>query len=67
MNRRVVEHLASAGISPAMEREIVYLEKDSRLEESDLGIDERIKNVLSTNSLFGKLPEAEINHLVEGM
>ena len=63
VNRRVVEHLASAGISPAMEREIVYLEKDSRLEESDLGIDERVKNVLSTNTLFGKLPEAEVNHL----
>jgi CRP-like cAMP-binding protein len=59
----VVEHLASAGISPAMEREIVYLEKDSRLEESDLEIDERVKNVLSTNSLFGQLPETEINHL----
>jgi signal-transduction protein with cAMP-binding, CBS, and nucleotidyltransferase domain len=58
-----VEHLASAGISPAMEREIVYLEKDSRLEESDLGIDERVKNVLSTNTLFGKLPDAEVNHL----
>ena len=63
VNRRVVEHLASAGISPAMEREIVYLEKDSRLEESDIGKDERIKGTLCTNSLFGKLPETEINHL----
>ena len=63
VNRRVVEHLASAGISPAMEREIVYLEKDSRFEESDPGKDERIRGTLCANSLFGKLPETEINHL----
>lgn len=64
VNRRVVEHLASAGISPAMEREIVYLEKDSRLEESDPAQDERIRGTFCANSLFGKLPETEINHLV---
>ena len=63
MNRRVIEHLASAGITPAVEKEIVYLEKT----EDSIGLNARegddIKSLLESNELFSRLPEREISNL----
>ena len=64
VNRRVIEHLSRAGVSPAMEREIVYFEKNRRVESAGAGEEGSLKEILGSNPLFGKLPESEINHLV---
>ena len=63
VNRRVVEHLARAGVTPAMEKEIVYIEKNNRLEKSNFHGNENIGSVLQSNPLFSTLPQQEINHL----
>lgn len=64
VNRRVVEHLARAGISPAMEREIVYLEKNNGKDRSGNEGDYNVRNILDSNALFSRLPKQEINHLI---
>ena len=63
VNRRVIEHLSRAGISPAMEREIVYLEKNNGLDNMDSDTEVNVRDVLRANALFSRLPEQEINHL----
>ena len=44
-------------------KEIVYLEKNNRLEKSNLHGNENISSVLQSNPLFSTLPKQEINHL----
>ena len=46
-----------------MEKEIVYIEKNNRLEKSNFHGNENIGSVLQSNPLFSKLPQQEINHL----
>ena len=63
VNRRVLEHLSRAGVSPAKEKEIVYFEKNRMVESTRTGEEGSMKEILGSNPLFGKLPESEINHL----
>ena len=63
VNRRVIEHLSRAGISPAMEREIVYLEKNNGKDGVESDTDANVRDVLRTNALFSRLPQQEISHL----
>ena len=46
-----------------MEKEIVYLEKNNRLEKSNFHGNENIGSVLQSNPLFSTLPQQEIDHL----
>ena len=63
VNRRVIEHLLKVGIKPAIEKEIVYMERDSlpQPKRKDNGPD--YNSIIRSNSLFSTLPEDEINHL----
>ena len=64
VNRRVLEHLARAGVYPSMDKEIVYVEKNKGGEKIGgfHGVD--FTELLQSNPLFSRLPESEINHLV---
>ena len=63
VNKRVIEHLSRAGLSPAVEKEIVYIEKNDGLEKTHTNLEENYGDFLKSNLLFSKLPEQEINNL----
>ena len=62
VNRRVIEHLARAGITPAMEKEIIYIEK-STSERSKVSSSFSVRGFLHSNSLFSILQKEEVDHL----
>jgi CRP-like cAMP-binding protein len=63
VNRRVLEHLARSGISPAMEKEIVYIEKSSNKNSKVPSSSLDVSGVLYSNSLFSSLQKEDIDHL----
>ena len=63
VNRRVLEHLARSGISPAMEKEIVYIEKSKNEPLKFSNEQEDMQEIIRSNSLFSILSESDINHL----
>ena len=64
VNRRVLEHLSRAGVSPSMEKEIVYVEKNKGREKTGGFHGGVFTELLQSNPLFSRLPESEINHLI---
>ena len=63
VNRRVIEHLSKVGLAPAMDKEVVYMQRGKFLTTNTTEDSSSIKSVLSSNELFKTLPEGEINHL----
>ena len=63
VNRRVLEHLSRAGVSPSMDKEIVYVEKNKGRENAAGFHGGDFTELLQSNPLFSRLPESEINHL----
>ena len=63
VNRRVLEHLSRAGVFPAMEKEIVYVEKGNKAKGLSDFSQDNISSFLQCNPLFSKLNRDEINHL----
>ena len=63
VNRRVLEHLSRAGVSPSMDKEIVYVEKNKGKGKAGGFHGGDFTELLQSNSLFSRLPESEINHL----
>ena len=56
VNKRVIEHLSRAGVSPAVEKEIVYIEKNDGFEKTHTNLEENYGDFLKSNLLFSKLP-----------
>ena len=63
VNRRVLEHLSRAGVSPSMDKEIVYVEKNKGREKTGGFHGGDFTEILKSNPLFSRLPGSEINHL----
>lgn len=63
VNRRVIEHLAKVGLTPAMDKELIFMKSGKYQSASPVEDSFSIRSVLSSNELFKTLPEEEINHL----
>ena len=63
VNRRVVEHLAKAGLAPAVEKEVIYMNSEGKVGLGRLDEDSSIKSIIRSNSLFATLPKEETNQL----
>ena len=66
VNRRVLEHLSRAGVSPSMDKEIVYVEKNKGREKAAGFHGGDFTELLQSNLLFSRLPVSEIKTILQG-
>lgn len=63
VNSRILESLAKVGIKPAIEKEILYIERTSQATRKPGSSDIDPSALIRSNELFSSLPEEEISHL----
>jgi len=67
VNKSIIEHLARAGLTPSMEKEMVFMEPSHNLPIMTLPKEENFDQVICRSELFEVLEESECKTLLSGL
>jgi small-conductance mechanosensitive channel len=67
VNKSIIEHLARAGLTPSMDKEMVFMEQGHKLPLMALSREENFDQVICRSELFQVLEDAEQRILLSGL